>query len=108
MNKFLLALLLFPLITHCSFSGKSSFWNETKQIKKEKVIEIKELFKKDIPHESEINANLKIKLTSKLIKNSFKNNFDNNNGRIDYDGNLKSISKYRFSKIFRSLSKIFS
>ena len=34
-----------------------------------------------------------------LIKNSFINNFDNNNGRIDYKGNLKKISRFKFSKI---------
>ena len=38
-------------------------------------------------------------MNAKLIKNSFINNFDNNNGRIEYDGNLKNISKYKFSKI---------
>ena len=46
-----------------------------------------------------MNTNLKINLNAKLIKNSFINNFDNNNGRIEYDGNLKNISKYKFSKI---------
>jgi len=98
-NKLITILLLFFLLTSCSFSGKSGFWNETKKIKKEKEIKIKELFKKEDPHENEVNVNLKINLTSKLIKNSFINNFDNNNGRIDYDGNLKDISKYKFSKI---------
>ena len=99
MNKLITILLLFFLLTSCSFNGKSGFWNETKKIKKEKEIKIKELFKKEDPHENEVNVNLKINLTSKLIKNSFINNFDNNNGRIDYDGNLKDISKYKFSKI---------
>ena len=99
MNKLLTTLLSLLFIAHCSFGGQSGFWNETKKIKKEKETIIKELFKKEEPHEKEINTNLKVNLKAKLIKNSFINNFDNNNGRIDYDGNLKNISKYKFSKI---------
>ncbi len=99
MNKILTTLLSLLFIAHCSFGGQSGFWNETKKIKKEKETKIKELFKKEEPHEKEINTNLKVNLKAKLIKNSFINNFDNNNGRIDYDGNLKNISKYKFSKI---------
>jgi len=98
-NKLLTTLLSLLFIAHCSFGGQSGFWNETKKIKKEKETIIKELFKKEEPHEKEINTNLKVNLKAKLIKNSFINNFDNNNGRIDYDGNLKNISKYKFSKI---------
>ena len=48
---------------------------------------------------SEFNSNLKIKLYSKPIEKSFINNFDNNNGRINYNGNLENLSKYKFSKI---------
>ena len=99
MNKLVTTLLSLLFIAHCSFGGQSGFWNETKKIKKEKETVIKELFKKEEPHEKEMNTNLKINLNAKLIKNSFVNNFDNNNGRIDYDGNLKNISKYKFSKI---------
>ena len=47
----------------------------------------------------EFNRNLKISLYSKAINKSFVNNYDNNNGRINFNGDLKSISKYKFSKI---------
>mgnify|MGYP007071524015 CR=1 FL=1 len=40
----------------------------------------------------------KIHLKAKPINNSFINNFDNNNGRINYNGNLKSVSRFKFSK----------
>ena len=99
MNKLVTTLLSLLFIAHCSFGGQSGFWNETTKIKKEKETIIKELFKKEEPHEKEMNINLKINLNAKLIKNSFINNFDNNNGRIEYDGNLKNISNYKFSKI---------
>ena len=48
---------------------------------------------------SEFNPTLKISLYSKAINKSFVNNFDNNNGRIDFKGALKNITKYKFSKI---------
>ena len=48
---------------------------------------------------TEFNPDLKIKLYSKPINKSFLNNFDNNNGRINFDGDLRSLSKYKFSKI---------
>ena len=81
MNKLVTTLLSLLFIAHCSFGGQSGFWNETTKIKKEKETIIKELFKKEEPHEKEMNTNLKINLNAKLIKNSFINNFDNNNGR---------------------------
>ena len=49
--------------------------------------------------ENEFNPGLKIHLKAKPINNSFINNFDNNNGRINYNGNLKSVSRFKFSKI---------
>ena len=47
----------------------------------------------------EVNPNLKISLYSKAINKSFLNNYDNNNGRINYSGDLESISRFKFSKI---------
>ena len=67
--------------------------------KKEKQSVLKELFKEEQALDTELNSNLKINLSAKLINNSFINNFDNNNGRINYNGNLKNISRFRFSKI---------
>ena len=46
-----------------------------------------------------VNPNLKISLYSKPVNKSFLNDFDNNNGRINYSGNLRNISKFKFSKI---------
>ena len=61
--------------------------------------EAKEVFAKEKILSSEINPTLKISLYSKPINNSFFNNYDNNNGRINYDGSLKKISRFKFSKI---------
>ena len=100
MNKIIiLAFIIFFLTANCSLNSKSKFWTKEKKIQVEDNSTITEIFKKDEIFENELNSNLKIKLSGKIIKNSFINNFDNNNGRINYDGNLKKSSRFRFSKI---------
>ena len=98
MNKILKIIIIFIFITSCSFHENSKFWNKRKIIV-EKVENKKELFEKEENQLLELNKDLKINLTSKAINNSFLNNLNNNNGRINYKGNLKNISKYKFSKI---------
>jgi len=98
-TKFLNFFLLFVFITNCSLDTKSNIWTKNKKIVKEKQKIIKLLFKDEKPLDTEFNPQLKIKLSGKLINNSFINNFDNNNGRINYNGNLKKISRFKFSKI---------
>ena len=99
MIKFFTIFLLFIFITNCSLDTKSSLWTKNKKIEREKQKSIKVLFKNEKALKKELNSNLKINLSAKLINNSFINNFDNNNGRINYNGNLKSISRFKFSKI---------
>ena len=57
------------------------------------------MFKEPKTLEKEFNLNVKIRLNSKSKNNSFVNNFDNNNGRVNYDGELKSVSRFKYSKI---------
>ena len=98
MNKFLKLFIIFTLITNCSFHKNSKFWSKKEIIVKQEVTNQK-IFKKNDTIELEFNPNLKIKLSAKLINNSFLNNLNNNNGRINYNGNLQNVSKYKFSKI---------
>jgi len=99
MNKILGIFLLFFLIASCSLDKATGLWSQNKKIKEEKKIEKKELFKKDEALNKEFNINLKIDISDKFTSNSFVNNLNNNNGRINYNGNLKNISRYKFSKI---------
>ena len=99
MIKFLTIFLLFIFITNCSLDTKSRLWTKDKKVEREKQKSIKVLFEGEKALKNELNSNLKINLSAKLINNSFINNFDNNNGRINYNGNLKSISRFKFSKI---------
>jgi len=96
---FFLVLLTF---THCSLNTKSGFWTKNQTIKKEKNLKEKkviELFKEPKTLEKEFNLNVKIRLNSKSKNNSFVNNFDNNNGRVNYDGELKRVSRFKYPKI---------
>ena len=102
MNKIFGFFLVLLTFTHCSLNTKSGFWTKNQTIKKEKNLKEKkvtELFKEPKALEKEFNLNVKIRLNSKSKNNSFVNNFDNNNGRVNYDGELKRVSRFKYSKI---------
>ena len=99
MNRFIFFLILFNFFTGCSFNSNSEFWTASKDIDLENANYKKILLKKEITLNKDFNANLKINLNSKFNKNLFDYLQSNNYGRIDYDGELKKISRYRFSKI---------
>ena len=98
MNNILKIFIIFLFIVGCSFQKSSKFWN-TKKVIQEEQEKIIEIFKEKNPLTKEFNPSLKIELYSKKINNSSLKNFNNNSGRINYNGNLKSISKYKFKKI---------
>jgi len=98
-NKILGILLIFLLITNCSLDKRSGLWSENSKIDIEKDLIITELFEDEKIFSEEFNSNVKIKLTSNLTNNTFINNLSNNNGRVNYDGSLESISRYKFSSI---------
>ena len=103
MNKFIkfsLFCYLFFLVS-CSFDKKTGFWTKNRKLTQSEKIEfkIKEIFVEEKALDKEFNPDLKINLSAKLINNSFVNNFDNNNGRVNYDGELKRVSRFKYSKI---------
>ena len=101
-NKIFGFFLVFLTFANCSLDTKSGLWTKNQTIKKEKNLKEKkvtELFKEPKTLEKEFNLNVKIRLNSKSKNNSFVNNFDNNNGRVNYDGELKSVSRFKYSKI---------
>ena len=99
MNKVLPLFLFLFLITSCSLDQKSGIWTKVDKIENDKDFVIVELFKEEKKLDNELNPNVRIQLKSQLSKNNFSNDLINNNGRVNYDGNLKTISKYKFSKI---------
>ena len=98
MNKIFKLLLIFIFITNCSFHKNSKFWNK-ENIKEEKNKNITEIFKKEENLNFELNPNLKIELDSRAVNNSYLNNLNNNIGRINYNGKLENLSRYKFKKI---------
>ena len=102
MNK-LIYFLIFIILSGCSFSKNSKFWTTSEKIKKEKTIDNKtiteSLFKEEEVLNKEFNRNLKIQIQGKINSNTKTINYTNNNGRVDFDGNLQNISRYKFSKI---------
>jgi len=98
-NKILNLLLVVFFTTNCSFNSNSTFWSGEKKIQKEASFTIREINEKQPVLQNEFNADLKINLTDKKIENELISKFYNNDGISSYDGTLKSISKYSFSKI---------
>ena len=99
MNKVLRLFLFLFLAASCSLDQKSGIWTKIDKIENDKNFVIVELFKEEKNLDNELNPNVRIQLKSQLSKNNFSNDLSNNNGRVNYDGNLKTISKYKFSKI---------
>ena len=99
MNKILILLLFFFILSNCSLDTKTGFWSKSEKLKSEKNIIEKKVFQDSQIYEKEFNAKLKIKLKNNFKNKSFINNLSNNNGIVKFDGDLKKVSKYKFSKI---------
>ena len=98
MNRIFQIFLIFLFLSNCSLDTKTGLWTSSEKLESEnKNIEI--IFKKTKIFEKEFNTNIKINLKNNYKENSFINNLSNNNGIINYSGNLKKISKFKFSKI---------
>ena len=98
MNKIFIFFSIFIFINNCSFHSKSKFWTKEKNIKQEtKKIKKRNLFILENALQKELNPNLQIELTKTKINYNKTNR--NNNSFDKYSGNLKKISKFKFSKI---------
>tara|TARA_B100000780_G_scaffold104011_1_gene72736 strand:+ start:1163 stop:2467 length:1305 start_codon:yes stop_codon:yes gene_type:complete len=98
-NSILKIILIFFFINNCSFNSNSKFWTKETSIKKEIISANKKvLFVKEKVPQKELNPELKIKLK---FGDTFNNSLSetNNDSIIDFSGQLKKISKYKFSKI---------
>lgn len=97
-KKKIFSILILFVLTGCSFNSGSKFWTKKELIKKEKVIKKTELFQEENKLNKEINKDIKIKLNLKSNKINYLKN-SNNNGLVDYNGELKKISRYKYSRI---------
>tara|TARA_B100000780_G_C21109477_1_gene448264 strand:+ start:612 stop:1970 length:1359 start_codon:yes stop_codon:yes gene_type:complete len=84
----------------CSLDTKTGIWTKNKKIDEKKIDIKNQIIKKKISKNIEYNSQLKIKLTKEnTAKDRSFNLLTNNNKKSNFDGNLKNISKYKFSKI---------
>ena len=103
MNK-LIFFFIFIFISACSLNSQSKFWTKSKEVTKDNnnlnnKVKKQEIFKKEKILKKEFNKNLKIKINSNSASN-YKNNINlNNSGLVNFSGELKRTSRYKFSKI---------
>ena len=98
MNKSIFLSLILIFFSSCSFNKNSKFWTSSKVLEEEKL-NIKKVLSKDLVLKQELNRNLKINISSKIKTNSSENSLLNNIGRVNFNGNLKKSSRYKFSRI---------
>ncbi len=99
MNKILFFFIISLITYSCSFNKNSKFWSNSESIVSEKIGNYKEIFPTEEALQKEFNSNLQIKFDISPVNNTSINNYLNNNGRLNFDGNLKKSSRYKFSKI---------
>ena len=99
MNKIICFIIYFIIITSCSFNQNSKFWSASQNIQEENDSNFKEIFATEVALGQELNPNLTIKLDSNVNNNLTIRNYYNNDGRLNYDGELRKSSRYKFSKI---------
>ena len=104
MNNFFKAILIFVFISACSIPENAKFWSKKNIITEEntyleEITKQQQIFKEEEALNLEFNPKLRVNLGENIIKKSFLNYFHNNDGRINYDNDLKNISKFKFSKI---------
>ena len=99
MNKIICFIIYFIIITSCSFNQNSKFWSASQNIQEENDSNFKEIFAAEAALGQELNPNLIIKLDSNVNNNLAIRNYFNNDGRLNYDGELRKSSRYKFSKI---------
>ena len=93
MIKFFFIILI--IFSGCSLEKKTFFKDKTTSENKEVVLKKKD--NKEIIQE-DFNKNIKINL-SKIIKNNKFKELRNNYGRVEFDSDFKSVSKYKIKKI---------
>ena len=98
MSKIVYICFFFIIITNSSLNQNSKFWT-SQDIKEEKNLNFKEIFATEDSLASEFNSDLLIRLNSNINNNLTIRDYFNNDGRLNYDGELKKSSRYKFSKM---------
>ena len=103
MNKLSLLIIILLFVNNCSLNENQSIW-KNKDIKSGNKKNIKEFLIKDKISTAEFNPQLKLDLTKINLNNHSVDN-KNNYGPFNYQGFLKKIGNYKFSK-FNDIDKL--
>jgi len=95
-NKALLSVLIILILNNCSSSKKIGFWGKDDQDQTQ-IKRTKTILTKQVKLEKEFNSNLYIKISNGKLNQKSLNN-QNDTGELAYEGVLKKIGKYNFSK----------
>lgn len=98
-NKAIYLFIIFTVVSGCSFNKNSKFWSNSEKIDSENIINYEEVFPTEETLKKEFNSSLSIKLSLKPVNSTSINNYLNNTNRLNFDGNLKKSSRFKFSKI---------
>ena len=102
MNKIIFLFVLI-FLTGCSLNKNSKFWSASEILnqdtKNTNTSNSEEILKKSSAYEKEFNQNLKIKVEGNFNTNKQIDYLTNNNGRVNFNGKLETLSRYKFSKI---------
>ena len=97
-NFLKLTIFIFLFTISCSFNDVGGFWSKEENLKDENL-NFKPLFKKNKLSPKEFNENFNFSLNPNDLKINKNSKNDNNDGYVTFDGELKKIQKYNFSKI---------
>ena len=102
MNK-IIYLFILIILTGCSLNKNSKFWSTSEKINEDtntiNTSKSEEILKKSSVYEKEFNQKLKIKVEGNFNRDKKIDYLTNNNGRVNFDGKLQTLSRYKFSKI---------
>ena len=102
MNKIIFLFVLI-FLTGCSLNKNSKFWSTSETLNQEtkntNISKSEEILKKSSVYEKEFNQNLKIKVEGNFNTNKQIDYLTNNHGRVNFNGKLETLSRYKFSKI---------
>lgn len=102
MNKIIFLFVLI-FLTGCSLNKNSKFWSTSETLNEDtnniNTSKSEEILNKSSVYEEEFNQNLKIKVEGNFNTNKQLNYLTNNNGRVNFNGQLETLSRYKFSKI---------
>lgn len=98
MIKALNCIFFLIILNSCSFHDSGGFWSKEKKLSQNEI-KFVPVFKTENIVSKEFNSKIKISLKKENLKVNKNHYFDNNDGYNLFDGNLKKIKKYSFSKI---------